>query len=71
MFLLVDCCYIYLFHVVGILFSQCITLVQQQNAQDLNYITVDHSKPRPIFVPNENLDVQYTGVKFESEGSTE
>ena len=34
--------------------------------QDLTYVTVDHSQPRPINVPNENLDVQYTGVKFDA-----
>ena len=43
-------------------------LVQQgqQTAQDLTYVTVDHSQPRPINAPNENLDVQYTGVKFDT-----
>ena len=35
--------------------------------QDLTYVTVDHSQRRPINVPNENLDVQYTGVKFATE----
>ena len=45
-------------------------LVQQQNWQDLTYITIDHSRPRPIYVPNENLDVQYTSVKHESAVST-
>ena len=39
----------------------------QRTAQDLTYVTVDHSQPRPINVPNENLDVQYTGVKFDTE----
>ena len=34
--------------------------------QDLTYVTVDHSWPQPINVPNENLDVQYTGVKFDT-----
>ena len=46
-------------------------LVQQgqRTAQDLTYITVDHSQRRPINVPNENLDVQYTGVKFDTKAS--
>ena len=35
--------------------------------QGLTYFTVDHSQPQPINVPNENLDVQYTGVKFNTE----
>ena len=44
-------------------------LVQQgqRTTQGLTYVTVDHSQPRPINVPNENLDVQYTGVKFDTE----
>ena len=44
-------------------------LVQQgqQTTQDLTYITVGHSQRWPISVPNENLDVQYTGVKFDTE----
>ena len=39
----------------------------QRTTQDLTYVTVDHSQPRPINAPNENLDVQYTGVKFDTE----
>jgi len=44
-------------------------LVQQgqRTTQGLTYVTVDHSQRRPINVPNENLDVQYTGVKFDTE----
>ena len=47
----------------------CIYLVQQkrQPAQDLTHVTVDHSQPQPRSVPNENLDVQYTGVKSDIE----
>ena len=32
-----------------------------------DYVTVGHSQRWPINVPNENLDVQYTGVKFDTE----
>ena len=44
-------------------------LVQQgqQTSQGLTYITVGPSQRRPINVSNENLDVQYTGVKFNTE----
>ena len=35
--------------------------------QGLTYVTVDHSQRWLINVPNENLDVQYTGVKFDTE----
>ena len=44
-------------------------LVQQgqPTTQGLTYVTVDYSWRRPINVPNENLDVQYTGVKFDTE----
>ena len=43
-------------------------LVQQgqRTTQGLTYVTVDHSQRRPINVPNENLDVQYTGVQFDT-----
>ena len=33
--------------------------------EGLTYIMVDHSQPQPIGVHNDNLDVQYTGVKFD------
>ena len=44
-------------------------LVQQgqRTVQGLTYVTVGHSQRRPINVPNENLDIQYTGVKFATE----
>ena len=55
-------------HAVNYYHLGLVYLVQQkqQTTQDLTYVTVDHSQPRPINVPNENLDVQYTGVKFDT-----
>ena len=51
-----------------LLFGPCVSCTQgQRTTQGLTYVTVDHSQPRPINVPNENLDVQYTGVKFDTE----
>ena len=55
-------------HAVTCYCLDLVYLVQQgqRTTQDLTYVTVDHSQRRPINVPNENLDVQYTGVKFDA-----
>ena len=63
---LVRICFCSLQHAVACYRLGLVYLVQQgqRTTQDLTYVTVDHSRRRPINVPNENLDVQYTGVKF-------
>ena len=66
---LVRICFCSLQHAVACYRLGLVYLVQQgqRTTQDLTYVTVDHSQRRPINVPNENLDVQYTGVKFDTE----